>query len=297
MKTEKKLLIAFILNISFSIFEVVGGLLTGSIAILSDAIHDVGDAFAIGLSYLFERKGKQEPDAQFTYGYGRFSVVGGGVTALILLLSSIKVIYHAIERIFNPMPIDYNGMIVFAVVGVFVNLVASYVTSGGHSVNQKAVNLHMLEDVLGWIVVLIGAVLMRFTEIMILDSFMSIGVALFILHHAMKHLCSIIHLFCEKVPEGVSVSKVQESISSLPGVSDVHHIHIWSQDGEHHYATMHLVINGEAIDVKKKVRELLKQYYIAHVTLETEREGELCEERNCIVKKHPAEAGCHCHHH
>ena len=296
MKTEKKLLIAFILNLSFSIFELVGGMLTGSIAILSDAIHDAGDALAIGSSYFFERKGKKEPDDQYTYGYGRFSVVGGGITTLILLFSSITVMYHAIERIFHPVAIHYNGMILFAIVGVIVNLVASFVTSGGHSVNQKAVNLHMLEDVLGWVVVLVGAVLMRFTDITILDPLMSFGVALFILKHAGKHLLSVIHLFCEKVPEGVSVAHVKEHLAQQEGVLDVHHLHIWSYDGEHHYATMHLVFDGELADIKSRVREALRHFNIVHVTIETEREGEHCEERRCVVK-HNEGTGCHCHHH
>lgn len=296
MKTEKKLFLAFILNFSFSIFELVGGMLTGSIAILSDAVHDVGDAFAIGLSYFFERKSKKEPDKQYSYGYGRFSVLGGGVTTLVLLLSSVIVIYHAVARIINPVKIDYNGMIVFAIVGVVVNLIASYVTNGGHSINLKAVNLHMIEDVLGWVVVLIGAVLMGFTDLTVLDSLMSIGVALFILKHAIKHIISIARLFCEKVPEGISVSCIKDSLILLPGISDVHHIHIWSRDGEHHYATMHLVISGKATDVKTKVRDALKQYNILHVTIETESEGECCREKHCMVK-HVDGTGCHCHHH
>jgi cobalt-zinc-cadmium efflux system protein len=158
MKTEKNILIAFVLNFAFSIFEFVGGIFTGSVAIISDAIHDIGDAASIGISYFLEKKSKQQPDAEYTYGYARYSVLGSLITTLILLVGSAVVIYNAIGRIIAPTEINYGGMILFAVVGVCVNFGAAFLTRDGHSLNQKAVNLHMLEDVLGWVVVLVGAV-------------------------------------------------------------------------------------------------------------------------------------------
>ena len=156
MKTEKNIFFAFILNLAFSVFEFAGGIFTGSVAIISDAIHDIGDAISIGISYFLERKSKKQPDEVYTYGYARYSVVGGVVTTLILLLGSVAVVYNAVIRIISPVPVNYGGMIVFAIVGVVVNGGAALFTRDGDSVNQKAVNLHMLEDVLGWIVVLIG---------------------------------------------------------------------------------------------------------------------------------------------
>ena len=192
MKTEKNILIAFILNLAFSIFEFVGGTLTGSVAIMSDAVHDIGDAVSIGASYFLERKSKKQPDEIYTYGYKRFSVMGSLITTVILLVGSAVVVYNAVLRIINPIEIDYRGMILFAVIGVAVNLVATFFTKDGHSLNQKAVNLHMLEDVLGWIVVLIGAIVMRFTDFAIIDPLMSIGVSVFIFVNAIKNLKRII---------------------------------------------------------------------------------------------------------
>ena len=191
MKSEKNILIAFLLNLCFSIFEFVGGIFTGSVAIVSDAVHDIGDAISIGVSLFLERKSRKQPDETYTYGYARYSVIGGLVTTLILLFGSIMVIYNATLRIISPTPIDYNGMIIIAIIGTSVNLVAVFFTTGGHSLNQKAVNLHMLEDVLGWIVVLIGAIIMRFTDISIIDPIMSIAVAVFILINAVKNLKAI----------------------------------------------------------------------------------------------------------
>ena len=187
MKTEKNIFIAFILNLFFSFFELFGGIYTGSVAITSDAVHDMGDALSIGVSYLFEKKSKRQPDEKYTYGYTKYSVMGGAITCIILLCSSVAVIINAAKKLINPTEIDYNGMIIFAIIGVIINSVAAFFTREGDTVNQKAVNLHMLEDVLGWIVVLIGAIVMRFTNLAIIDPIMSIGVALFIVINTAKN--------------------------------------------------------------------------------------------------------------
>lgn len=173
------------LNLFFSVFE-FAGVITGSVAILSDALHDFGDALGIGVSWLLERKSKKQPDEGHTYGYGRYSVLGSLITTAILLIGSVAVICRGVERIFNPVPVDHNGMILFALVGVGMNALAAYMTREGDSLNRKAVNLHMLEDVLGWGVVLAGAIVMRFTDITVLDPIMSMAVAAFILFHAVK---------------------------------------------------------------------------------------------------------------
>ena len=259
MKTEKNILIAFILNLSFSIFEIIGGFFTGSVAIISDAIHDMGDAASIGISYFLEKKSKKQPDETYTYGYARFSVIGSVITTLILLFGSVMVIYNAVMRIFNPVEINYNGMIIFAVVGAIVNFVAAYFTKDGDSLNQKAVNLHMLEDVLGWIVVLIGAVIMRFTDISIIDPIMSIAVAVFILVNAIKNLKEVLDLFLEKIPHNISIEEIKEHITEIDGVQSVHHIHIWSMDGNLNFATMHIVADENSHTIKDKIREELKE--------------------------------------
>jgi len=206
MKTEKNILIAFILNLCFSAFEFFGGVFTGSVAILSDAVHDIGDAASIGLSLFFERKSKKAPDKDYTYGYRRYSVIGGVITTVILLFGSAAVVYNAVLKLISPTEINYDGMIIFAIVGVLVNFLAAYITRDGDSVNQKAVNLHMLEDVLGWVVVLVGAVVMRFTDFYIIDPIMSIAVALFIFVNAVKNLREIVYLFLEKTPTALMLS-------------------------------------------------------------------------------------------
>ena len=296
MKTEKNILFAFILNLAFSVFEFVGGIFTGSVAIISDAVHDIGDAASIGISYFLEKKSKKQPDEAYTYGYARYSVMGGLITTMILLIGSALVIYNAIHRIIYPTAINYNGMIVFAVVGVIVNVCAALFTKDGHSLNQKAVNLHMLEDALGWIVVLVGAIVMRFTNWTVIDPILSIGVAIFIFITAAKNLKEIFEILLEKAPHGVDIHEIKEHLLKIEGVTDVHHVHLWSMDGHNNYATMHVVITGEAHSVKDSIREELKDHGIVHATIETEQEGEHCHEQFCHVE-HTSSSGHHHHHH
>lgn len=297
MKTEKNILVAFILNLSFSIFEIIGGFFTGSVAIVSDAIHDLGDAISIGISYFLEKKSKKQPDNTYTYGYARFSVMGSVITTFILLLGSVMVIYNAILRIINPVSINYNGMIIFAIVGAVVNFLAAYFTKDGDSLNQKAVNLHMLEDVLGWLVVLIGAVIMRFTDISIIDPLMSMGVAIFILINAIKNLKEVLDLFFEKIPNNISIEEIKKHITEIDGVTNVHHIHVWSMDGYHNYATMHIVANENSHEIKDKIREELKEHGIGHATLEIESPTDHCHEEHCHIEETHHSHSHHHHHH
>ena len=294
MKSEKTILIAFVLNLCFSVFEFLGSIFTGSVAIMSDAVHDIGDAASIGFSYFLEKKSRRQPDKSYTYGYARYSVLGGVITTFILLCGSAAVIINAIGRIITPTAINYGGMIIFGVIGVVVNFLAAYFTHGGESINQRAVNLHMLEDVLGWVVVLIGAVVMRFTDWALLDPIMSIGVAIFILINAIKNLKTVLDIFLEKTPNNISVDEIKEHICEIEGVIDAHHIHLRTLDGHNLYATMHIVTDAEPHEIKEKVREELSERGITHSTLELERSDEHCHHKHCHIEH---SSGHHCHHH
>ena len=294
MKTQRNILIAFILNLSFAIFEFFGGLLTNSVAIMSDAVHDLGDAASIGFSYFLERKSKKQPDKNYTYGYLRYSVFASFVTTVILAVGSILVVINAVRNIIEPKVIDYDKMIIFAIVGVAVNFLAAMFTHRGESLNQKAVNLHMLEDVLGWVVVLIGAVVMRFTDFALIDPIMSIGVALFILINAVKNMKKVLDLFLMKAPKSLSVDKIKESVSEIDGVLGVHHIHVFSMDTVSNYASMHIVTNSDPSHIKEEVRHILSELKISHVTLELESENEHCHFKKCEVN---IDEHAHHHHH
>ncbi|MBQ4527023.1 MAG: cation transporter [Clostridia bacterium] len=296
MKTKSNILTAFILNLIFSIFEFFGGIITGSVAIVSDAMHDLGDALSIFTAYILEKKSLKQPDEKYTYGYARYSVLAGAITTVILLVGSVLVTAGAITRIINPREINYDGMIVFAVVGMVVNSLAAFFTRSKDSINQKAVNLHMLEDVLGWIVVLIGAIIMRFTDIKLIDPILSIAVAVFIFINALKNFKEIIDIFLEKIPKDTDINEIKNHIMEIDGVCDVHHIHIRSIDGINHYATMHIVTDEEPKIIKNKIREELSEHGICHVTLELEKSDEKCGEKDCHIEFKNQEHH-HGHHH
>ncbi len=297
MKTQKNILIAFILNLSFSVFEIIGGFFTGSVAIISDALHDTGDALSIGIAYFLEKKSRKHADEKYTYGYGRYSVLGGLITTVILLTGSVFVISNSIRKIINPSDINADGMIIFAIIGVIVNFAATLFTRHGDSLNQKAVNLHMLEDVLGWAVVLVGSIVIKFTGFVLIDPIMSMAVAVFILINSLKNLKDILNIFLEKTPENIDIAEITEHISKIEGVKNVHHIHVRSLDSNVNLASMHIVTNEDSAKIKEKVRAELKEHGIAHATLELEGENEACENHHCHIEFENHSHGHHHHHH
>ncbi len=278
MKSEKNILIAFLLNLFFSIFEIFGGIFTNSIAILSDSFHDFLDALSIGISYFLERMSKKRANKVYTYGYSRYSVLGAFVTTSILLAGSCVMIYQAIIRIYNPIRINYEGMVIFAIIGLIINLIATYFTKEGNSLNEKSVNLHMLEDVFGWLVVLIGSIVIKLTGILWIDSVMTIFVSIYIFIHALENLKEVLDLFLLKRPSDIDTDKIKKDLMQIDDIKGIHHIHIWSMDGIDNYATMHVVSNN---NVKEKIREKFKEYGINHVTIEIENTDEECNNKNC----------------
>ena len=295
MKSKRKIFVAFILNLLFSVLEVIGGIITGSVAITSDAIHDFGDATSIGIAYFLERASDKKTNEKYTFGYARFSVLGGLITTLILLVSSIIVVYNAVLRIITPTIIDYNGMLIFALVGLVVNLFATYFTHDGKSINQKAVNLHMLEDVFGWLVVLVGSIVIKYTGLYIIDPILSILVAIFIIINSLKNLIEIFEIFLIKTPKNINISQLIERIKKVNGVIDAHHIHIWTIDGEINCATLHLVVKEKRRKIMIKVKEELEEYEISHTTIEMETPKESCNEISCGIKME--NKSCHHSHH
>ena len=295
MKADKKITVAFLLNLIFSIFEFFGGTITGSIAIVSDAIHDIGDALSIGMSLIFEKISHKKPNKKYTYGYYRFSVLGSVIQSVVLLSGSAIVVYNAVCRLIWPKPIDYSGMIIIAIIGFSVNFIAAYFTSGEGSLNQKSINLHMLEDVLGWAIVLIGALVMKFTDLWFLDPVLSMLLAVFIAVNALKGLKAVLDIFLEKTPNNVDFEEISEHLNSIDGVESIHHLHIWSMNGYQNSATLHVVSDSDFSIIKKRVREELSEHGIVHSTIECERTDEVCNDEECEAVSHSH--GCHHHHH
>lgn len=297
LKSDKKIFIAFVLNLLFSVIEFIGGTITGSVAIISDSVHDFGDSISIGIAYFLEKISKKSPDSKYTYGYLRYSLLGSVLTTCILLFGSLAVIYNSIIRLLNPVSINYNGMIILAVIGTCINLLAAFFSSGEGSLNQKSINLHMLEDVLGWIIVLIGAVLMKFTNAVFIDAILSVAVSVFIFVNALKNLKCVLDIFLIKTPESIDVEELKEHILSFKEVIDVHHLHVWSIDGINNLATMHIVTDANTTEIKSLIKNELKNHSIAHATIEIESSDEICKDINCEPHKMETHKHHHNHHH
>ncbi len=286
MRSDRSILIACVLNLLFSILEGVGGWMSGSAAILSDAVHDFTDALGLGLCWVMETVSRRKPNTTYTYGYARYSVLSGIVVCGALVIGSGLVIAHAVERLFHPLPLHYTGMIVLSLIGIAVNLAAALFTKHGHSSGEKAAHLHVLEDVWGWIVVLIGAVIAQIMNISWIDPVLSIVLAIVMGYKAIRRLCTDIPILLDRAPRGIDTAAVHRKLCALANVVDVHHLHIRSLDGIEHEATMHVVCDGDIAAVKRAVRETMAHFGITHVTIETERVSDGCQERTCIAVHH-----------
>lgn len=271
--SEGNLKVAFFLNLGFTILEIVGGLWTNSIAILTDALHDSGDTASLGLAWYFERLSEKSRTPKHTYGYKRFRLLGGLITGLVLIAGLSFILWKAVGRLMNPEPVNAPGMIALAVVGVLVNGAAVWRVKKGSSLTEKVVSWHLLEDTLGWIAVLIGAGVMAVWDLPIIDPLLSIGISLFVLWNVGRNLTKVMKVFLQTAPESFDVEEFEQKVMELPGVSGTDHLHVWSLDGESHVITVHLRMAADAgheevADAKHRVRDLLTDENFTHVTIE-----------------------------
>jgi cobalt-zinc-cadmium efflux system protein len=274
---------AFFLNLGFTIIELIGGVLTNSTAIMADAIHDLGDSLSIGLAWFLNRLGSKPSDGQYTYGYRRFTLLGAVVNGIVLLIGSTWVLTEAIPRLFNPeMPV-VEGMFALAILGVTVNGFAAYKMSKGNSMAERMLNWHLMEDVLGWVAVLVVSVILYFFPLPILDPLLSIAFTLFILFNVVKTLYQAARLFLQATPNPAEFETITVEIKALPHVNDVHHLHVWSLDGSRNVLTAHLVMEefvglSEQKKLKENVSQLLAAYHFEHTTIELEFADEECRD-------------------
>jgi cobalt-zinc-cadmium efflux system protein len=278
--------IALLLNLAFAVIEFVGGIWTGSVAILSDAVHDFGDTLSLGMAYFMERKAEGKSSAAYSYGLRRMSLLSALITSTFLIIASIWVMIQAIPRLLNPIQPKAEGMVLLAILGIAVNGYAAWRVQKGKTMNERVVSWHLLEDLLGWVAVLIGSIVMYFADLPILDPILSIGFTIFILIGVARSLRSTLHLFLQGVPEGVDIVAFRRDIEALEGVASTHDTHLWSLDGEQHVLTLHVVMRSDFVfsdaeKVKTAIRQLAAERGRIHVTIEMESDGERCPDLNC----------------
>ena len=297
--TKNGLTLAFWLNLIFAVIEVVGGIFTNSTAIIADAFHDFIDAAAIGIAVLFEKISGKKRSSNYSYGYKRFSLLSALGLSLFLLIGAVFMIKSGIESFFQPKEINSVGMLWLAVLGVSINGFAFLRIKNGsgeqhhhhhshghsHNHNSKAIMLHLLEDVLGWVAVLIGAVVIYFTGWNWIDGLLTIAIAAFISYNATKNLIGTLKIMLQAVPKNVNIENLTTELNNIEGVADIHDFHIWSLDGNYNIASLHAVLentdNGSENKVYTTILELLNKYHIQHPTVQIETNTKHCKFVNC----------------
>jgi len=271
-KSVKNIRIVFFLNLFFSIMEVIFGLMFNSMAILSDAIHDFGDSVSVGLSWFFQRYSRKEPSNRFSFGHQRFSLMGALITSSILLVGSFFIFTRSIPRLLSPEEVNSEGMLILSVFAIAMNGYAAWLLSRGTSKNEKVLNVHMLEDVLGWVGVLVVSIVVRYTDWYILDPILSILISLFIFYKTLPLFISTMHIFLEGVPSDVDLDRLEEDILTIDDVHAVTHLHIWSIDGEENAMNVTLFVktgDQRRIErIKEDVRSLTSDLRVSHSTIE-----------------------------
>jgi cobalt-zinc-cadmium efflux system protein len=284
--TEGNVKVAFFLNLGFTVIEIIGGLYTNSLAILSDALHDLGDSLSLGMSWYFQRLSKKGRTTTFSYGYRRFSLIGAIINSIVLIVGSIIILTHAIPALLNPHETNAQGMLYLAILGIVVNGAAVLKLRKGHSINEKVVSLHLLEDVLGWVAVLIGSIIMLYFDAPYIDPLLSIMISLFVLFNVYKNLRKSFLVILQGIPDEVDIETIRKKLRNMEQVADLHDCHVWSMDGDYNVMSIHLTLKknydlDEQISIKEKARKLLKDESINHITIELEHPDEECELEDC----------------
>ena len=287
--TTENIKTAFFLNLSFTIVEIIGGFYTNSLAIMSDAVHDLGDSLSLGMSWYFQKLSNKGANKKYTYGYGRFSLLGAIINSIVLIVGSVFIISAAIPRIITPEEADATGMMWLAILGIIVNGAAVLKLKRGSSLNERVVSLHLLEDVLGWFAVLIASIIMQYWDVPILDPILSLAIAGYVLFNVYKNIKEAFKIILQGVPNEISSEEIKKQIIlQIDEVSNIHDCHVWTLDGEFHIATIHVIVNKvdfswqKSKEIKEKIKKLLHDnFQLEHVTLELESNLEDCAYKDC----------------
>lgn len=275
---QSNIKVAFFLNFGFTIIEIIGGIMINSIAIISDAVHDLGDSLSLGLAWYLGQYSEKESNQNYTYGYRRYSLLAALINTTVLIIGSFIIFFNAIPRLFDPQETNATGMIGFAILGIIVNGAAVLKTKSGQSLNEKVVSWHLLEDVLGWIAVLVVGIVMSFKDIPILDPILSIAITCYILYNVIINFKKTISLFLQTVPEEIDLNSIIKKFEEIDNVISSHHTHVWSLDSEHNVLTTHLVVDKqitieELIKIKEQAKNEIKDLNMEHVTIEIDFKG------------------------
>ena len=299
MSSKCAIWLAFLLNFSFAIIEFIFGGLFGSSAVLADSVHDLGDALAIGLSAFLETISNRQEDSRYTLGYKRFSLLGALVTAVILMTGAGMVILENVSKLFHPQPVNDEGLLWLGIIAISVNVLASLVIRKGQTKNESILSLHFLEDTLGWLAVILMAIVLRFTDWYILDPLLSLAISFFILSKAIPRFWSTVKIFLDAVPEGVDIKQVKNDLEQLDHVASINQLNLWTMDGLEKNAIVHVCLKGmEVMEVSKTaIRHYLKDIGFHNITIEVDSDqaSHACHKRD--IHAIESQSGLEHHHH
>lgn len=269
----KNIRTAFFLNLFFTVFEIFGGLYTNSMAIVTDALHDLGDTLSLGLAWRLHKVSMKKEDRTFSFGYRRFSLLGAVINAAILVVGSVFILMETIPRLMNPEQADAGGMILIAIFGLLVNGAAVLRLRKGKSLNERVVTIHLLEDVLGWAAVLVGSVVMFFTDLPIIDPILAAIIVAWVLFNSFRNLMKGGRIFLMAIPPDIDVEKIKADVALLDEVARVEDVHVWSMDGEYNVLSMHVIPQGittldEVSMLRERIRKRLEAHHVEHITIE-----------------------------
>lgn len=262
--------LAFLLNFGFSILELVGGIITGSTAILSDAVHDFGDSIALALSFVFEKVGKRRANEKYTYGYKRISLIGAFINIIVLSVGTIFVFSEALQSLVNPMPVKAEGMLLLSFIGIAINGASVFRMKGSKKILDKTVMMHLMEDLLGWIAVLVVSIVIYFTNWYILDPILSLGICIIIGRNIYVNLKTAILIIMQRVPDEDLYEEIKEHLMEMNEIEKIEKLNMWTMDGEMHVVTASIktLENTDKNYVLNKVKEMLNNEGINESTIE-----------------------------
>lgn len=265
--------IAFGLNLLFTIIEFAGGYWTNSIAITTDAVHDLGDCLSLGLAWWLQIISRQPRSPRFTYGMARLSPLGAFLTGIVLIFGLVYVMGESVQRLWDPQTVAGEKVVLIAILGLVFNGFAAWRLHGGMTLNEQVASWHLWEDTLGWAAVLVGGAIMSIWHVPLLDPLLAIGLAVFVLWNVSRNLWRVGELFLQALPEGMDAKSLESMVQSIAGVQKVENLHAWTLDGERHVLTIRVTCSPatfeEVEQVKSRIREKTGQMGFESVTIET----------------------------
>ena len=283
-----RLLAAVLLNFIISIAEIVGGLLSNSLSLISDALHNLSDGLAIFIAWIANKISKRPSNSKRTFGYKRIEILAAFFNALILIVISFYLFYEAVLRIIQPEPVKGILMLIVATIGLLANLAAVFLlrTDSKKNINVKAAYLHLLGDTLTSVAVIIGSILIIYLKIFWIDPIITIVIGLYILKETWVILKQTVDILMQGTPEGLDIELIRRDIEQIPEIANIHHVHAWNLDDHSVHFECHIDLKednrlSETENIHSRIENILRsKYHINHITIQFEYQR--CDDKNMI---------------